>query len=90
MVAVDMRDEDRSNASNLVPGTAKPGECRRGCVDDVAPVEEGEGMVPPVWEEGVARPQHLDVVSHTVATARCFFFSSVGAVGEGDVKRYQP
>ena len=83
MIAVNVGDEHRPQASNIVPGAAKPGEGRGGRVDDVVPVKERKGMVTPVREEGVARSQHLDAVGHAVGTARCFFFSSVALVGAG-------
>ena len=83
MVAVNVGDEHRPQTSNIVPGTAKPGQSRGGCVNDVVPVKERKGMVPPVREEGVARSQHLNAVGHAVGTARCFFFSSVASIGAG-------
>lgn len=89
MVAVNMGHEHRFDTSDIVTGPPKTGKGCGGSVDDVAPVEEREGMVPAMWEEGVARPQHFDTVHHVARTARCFFFSSVRGFGSEDVKRYQ-
>ena len=83
MVTVNMCDEDRPQASNIVACAAKPSQGRGGRVNDVVPIKECKGMVAPVREEGVARSQHLNAVGHAVGTARCFFFSSVASIGAG-------
>ena len=89
MVAVHVGDEHGLQARNIVPGTTKASKGSWGCIDDMVAVEERKGVMSTVGEEGVARSQHLDAVGHEVGTARCFLFSSVGAAGAKDVKRYQ-
>jgi hypothetical protein len=90
MVSVNMGDEHGLNAGHVMSSTTESGEGRRGCVDDVAAIKEGERVVPPVREEGVPCSQHFDAVGHGAGTERCFFFSSVASDAAEDVKRYQP
>ena len=69
MVTVNVRDENRADLGDIGSVTAESSQCRRRGIDDVFPVEHGKGMVSPVREKGIARPQHVHAVCHDRASS---------------------
>ena len=70
VVSVDVGDEDGSYVCGRVSVSAHTGQ---GCgrrIDEVNSIQEGEGMMSPMWKKGVARSEHFDAVRHARPSAR--------------------
>jgi hypothetical protein len=89
MVSVHMSDENGSKAGNILSTTTQSSQRSRRSVDDVGFVKHCKGMMAPMWQEGIARSEHVNPVCHASRRSLFFFFSSVGSNARRDVKSYQ-